>query len=273
MQTSLADVLLPYQTHINQKIHENECALGPHSLVRDACQYALETSGKRFRPALLMMIVEALGSSEDVTHAALAVEYFHTASLIADDLPCMDDDSFRRQVPATHIKFGESTALLATYALIATGYDYIALQSQSKPQLAPLAIRCVSRTTGLCGATGGQYYDLNLPALTKEALEQIIVLKTVSLFEMSFCLGWIFGGGDSEKLNVVSELAYHFGMAFQIADDLEDWDQDDVNLAKLIGREDAYKTIQKHIGLFFHKAQALNLNLDKFLVLIESMKK
>lgn len=273
MNTPVLDVLLPYRNAINTYIQSHEEDLGPPSPVRDACQYALETSGKRFRPALVMMVAEALGSTNSVIKAAIAVEYFHTASLIADDLPCMDDDSLRRDAPSTHVKFGESTALLATYALIASGYEAIALQSMHEPRLAAEAVRSVSRSTGLFGATGGQYFDLNPPSLSKDELERIMIMKTVTLFEISFVLGWLFGGGNPSLLNDVKQLAYHFGMAFQIADDIDDWDQDDVNLAKLLGADQAQAELKRHIALFFKGVEELKLNPYKFQLLAQSLQK
>lgn len=273
MNTPVIDILEPYRNAINTYIATHEDLLGPPSPVRQACQYALETGGKRFRPALVIMVAEALGSSRDVMKAAMAVEYFHTASLIADDLPCMDDDSVRREVPSTHVKYGEATALLATYALIASGYEAIALQSMNEPHLAAAAVRSVSRCTGLFGATGGQYFDLNPTSLSKEELERVMLMKTVTLFEISFVLGWLFGGGNPQRLSEVKQLAYHFGMAFQIADDLDDWDQDDVNLAKLLGPGQAQIELTRHISLFFIGVEELKLNPKKFLLLAQSLQK
>src|SRR5512146_3527868 len=96
--------------------------MGEKNVLRDACEYALIHGGKRLRPLIVMMTADALGRGLDVMPAALSVEFFHTASLIADDLPCMDNDDFRRNVPSLHKAFGESVAILASYTLIAEGY-------------------------------------------------------------------------------------------------------------------------------------------------------
>ena len=116
----------PYQKLIEEKLLESISRLGPKNHVRDACEYALLNGGKRFRPALVLMVAADIGYDVDVIPAALGIEYFHTASLIADDLPCMDNDDERRNKPTTHRVYGESTALLATYALIAAGYACVA---------------------------------------------------------------------------------------------------------------------------------------------------
>ena len=125
-QASLANILEPYQQLIEEKLREQIEGLGTKNALRDACEYALLNGGKRFRPALVLMIAKSLGNHCDVFQAALGIEFFHTASLIADDLPCMDDDDERRNKPTVHRIYGESAALLATYALIAAGYGCIA---------------------------------------------------------------------------------------------------------------------------------------------------
>ena len=91
-----------------------------------ACEYSLTNGGKRIRPVMVMMIAEALKKGFNVFPVALSVEFFHTASLIADDLPSMDNEVERRSKPALHLVFGESVALLASYSLIAAAYEMIA---------------------------------------------------------------------------------------------------------------------------------------------------
>ena len=203
--------------------------MGEKTPLRDACGYSLLSGGKRFRPALVLMIAEAIGNC-DVMPAARSVEFFHTASLIADDLPCMDNDSMRRGIPSLHKAFGESTAILASYTLIAAGYGGI-YENAEKMRLCPQfaqsadqrAVECLKSVTfcaGIQGATQGQFLDLFPPDSKVETLREIIYKKTVTLFEISFFLGWLFGGGDFSALPLLKKCAYHLGMAFQIADDL-----------------------------------------------------
>lgn len=239
--------LAKYQADVEEAIQEAIPELGEEGVLRDACAYALLNGGKRFRPALVLMMAEALGRGYDVMPAALGVEFLHTASLIADDLPCMDDDDERRDHPSLHKVYGEPTALLASYGLIAAGYKWIAkngaINSYSE-RCVSLAVENVSGNTGLLGATGGQYLDICPPSLTREMIEKIFRMKTVALFEISYVLGWIFGGGTGEQLPLVKKAAHHFGMAFQIADDLGDREQDivnerAVNIANLFGVDQA----------------------------------
>jgi len=99
--------------------------LGEKTKLRDACEYALKSGGKRFRPLLVLLVAEALGNNLNVLDAALSVEFFHTASLIVDDLPCMDNEEERRSQPTLHKIYGESIALLSSYALICAAFEKI----------------------------------------------------------------------------------------------------------------------------------------------------
>ena len=266
-----------YRSQLELLIKENIPALGPKTQLRDACEYALLNGGKRFRPALVLMIAKALGSKIDASQAALAIEYFHTASLIADDLPCMDDDDFRREKPSTHKIFGEGSALLASYALISAGYGCIVKNSQILPtngdQVCRLALENATENTGLLGATGGQFLDLFPPDLSIETLREIIHKKTVSLFEISFIFGWLFGGGDLHRLDEVKKAASHFGMAFQIADDLTDVAQDiknqrKVNFALVFGPENALDAFRIEKEAFLNTIETLNIKTPEFQAMI-----
>lgn len=239
-------LLSDYRQVIDESLPAILTQLGPPSPLRDVCDYALSTGGKRFRPTLVLMIADAQGKGMDATFAAAAIEAFHTASLIADDLPCMDNDDKRRDHPSVHIKYDESTALLASYALIAAGYELLALNARSlnDPERGLIAVQITSQNTGLRGACMGQYDDLSPSEVTQEVILDVIKKKTVTLFEIAFCYGWIFGGGELSDLPLVKKAAEHFGMAFQIADDLGDTSQDvingrSINLANFLGKDQA----------------------------------
>lgn len=267
-------LLLPFQEKIEQKIKTSVFDWGKKTLLRDACEYALLNGGKRFRPALVFIVAKALGCGLDVTESALAIEYFHTASLIADDLPCMDDEMERRNKPTVHHVFGEATALLASYALISAGYECLSknvFELKKNPgfakhadEIGVLSLQNVSFNTGFHGAVGGQFLDLNPPNTSLETLKEVIQKKTVSLFEIAFVLGWLFGGGDIKKLKLVKAAAGHFGMAFQIADDIGDMQQDVdnqrfVNVAVAFGVEKAQHMLQQEIEHYHKILSELNL--------------
>lgn len=279
MTLSLASLIRPYQVQIDQALSQQTTIWGTAKELKEACLYSLSQGGKRFRPILVLMMAKALSSSYNVEKAALAVEYFHTASLIADDLPCMDDDKERRGKPSTHITFGEATALLASYALIAAGYQAIAdnANEMSQPEIGILAIRNATENTGVLGATGGQCLDLFPPDFELATYMETLLKKTVSLFEISFVLGWLFGGGDPERLSLVKKTAYHFGMAFQIADDIDDYEEDAVgkramNAVSLLGVERAHSMFHEEINSYLQCLNELNIDDSELKVLAEYLK-
>lgn len=280
---ALEQILSPYKFRVEQQLKSRVEALGPKNTLRDACEYALLIGGKRLRPAIVWMIAESLGKEIDVTHPALCVEYLHTASLIADDLPCMDNDDERRNRPSTHKAFNETIALLASYALISAGYEALYLGAQemkksSRAQLADqavaLALENVSRNTGIHGVTGGQFLDLYPPNHTLETLLEAIHLKTSALFETSFVLGWLYGGGDTEKLSEVRLASAHLGLIFQLVDDFFDMEQDkkvehSINAALILGPEKAIELLDQETRAFEAVLQHLKLAESPLLSIVK----
>ena len=252
-----------YQTHIESLIQQLEFP-GPPKL-REACLYALSTGGRRFRPQIVYQVAEALGTAS-VDEAALAVELFHTASLIADDLPCMDNESMRRGKTSLHRMFDEKTALLVTYALIAEAYAK--LQQGSPKQLLPLVIEQASKNTGMGGATSGQFLDLDIKE-HEEKIEHVLYLKTGSLFELSFVVGWLLGGGEVKALEKVRQTAYHFGLAFQISDDIDDYESDvgkRYNYARSQGLSKAHQRLDEELMCL--KQYLVELGISKLYPLV-----
>ena len=276
------------EEEINKKIEE----LGEKTLFRDACEYAMTNGGKRFRPALVLLIAEELGKGYDVSQAALAVEFFHTASLVVDDLPCLDDDDERREKPSLHKKYGEALALLVSYALIAAGYECIAKNVKKRKEskceeaiisdtLGILALENATKNTGILGATGGQFLDVFTSDFSMESIRDIFFKKTGSLFEIAFVFGWLFGGGEFEKLETVKKAAYHFGMAFQIADDFGDVEKDKqsgkkANIVNLFGKEKAKEQLQEEKKEYCFCLKTLgfeNSVLNKLILLLDENEK
>ncbi|MBS0628688.1 MAG: polyprenyl synthetase family protein [Verrucomicrobia bacterium] len=265
---------------IEKEIARSILSFGEKTKLRDACEYALLSGGKRLRPIIVMMVSEGLGHDLDVAPAALAVEFLHTASLVADDLPCMDNDDERREKPSLHKAYGESVALLTSYSLIFAGYEKLhencTVMKQADPPFSGFAetVCCIalehaSRAAGILGATSGQFLDLYPPNHSLELLKEILYKKTVTLFETAFVFGWLFGGGMIAQLDLVKKAAYHFGMAFQIADDLGDIAQDEknqreINAASLLGKERSYSVFQKEMESFKELLIELNINTPSF---------
>jgi geranylgeranyl diphosphate synthase, type II len=246
----------------------------------EACEYIISSGGKRFRPIIVILIAEALGKGYNVFPSALAVEFFHTASLIADDLPCMDNEIERRSKPALHLAFNESVALLASYTFISSGYEMLAknthllieehgIERSCANELCVLALREISKVAGISGATGGQFLDLFPPDSSTETIFKIIKLKTASLFEIAFVLGWLFGGGEIDKTEEIKKVAYHFGLAFQIADDIIDYEQDKkegkkMNIALSLGAKEAALFFKNEIKDFEKKMKQLKILTTSF---------
>ncbi len=269
-----------HRDRIEQQIAMSILSFGEKTKLRDACEYALTNGGKRFRPLIVILIAEALGNHLNVSEAALSVEFFHTASLIADDLPCMDNDDERRDKPSTHKVYGEAIALLASYALITAGFEKIhrnsvVMRSAPAPfchfsdKACTIALDVATHCSGILGATGGQFMDLFPPNQSLETVKQVIYKKTVTLFEVSFVLGWVFGGGDVNRIDKVKRAAYHFGMAFQTADDLGDLLQDEKNereisIARLIGKDRALLLFDEEMRFLKKELEELSLLTPSF---------
>ncbi len=287
MIQSFSDILKKYQLQAEKEIVKSLSAFGGQGKLREACEYALMNGGKRVRPALVFMVADALGRKADVSSAALSIEFLHTASLIADDLPCMDNDDMRRNKPSLHKVFGETTALLVSYALISEGNARIAENAfKMDPAVVPdgidryylgaLALDNAARNTGVFGTTGGQYLDIFPPELSIAVLQEIIQKKTVSLFEVSLVFGWLFGGGHPGELPKVKHAALKFGMAFQIADDFNDLEQDEINGRKInivnfLGVDLAFEMFVNELKEYRQALQSLNLQSRELLGLAECL--
>ena len=246
--------------------------------LKDGCLYALSNGGKRLRPLIIYLIQDALQSKQMLDPVALAIEFFHTASLIADDLPCMDHEAFRRNQPTLHCAFDEATALLASYALIIGAFEKIHEATDisflpDKNSRGVLALKEVCFAAGIQGATGGQYLDLFATNIDLSLLESIIYKKTVVLFEVSFSLGWIYSGGDLDLLQDVKTAGKHLGFAFQLIDDVLDQAEDakrngKANMTCFLGEE---KTKEKIFALLKNSENALEkvgLKSEGFLFLL-----
>lgn len=272
-----------YLEKVDQKIIQSILSFGEKTKLRDACEYALMSGGKRFRPLIVILVAEALNHKLEALDAALAVEFFHTASLIVDDLPCMDNDDRRRDKPSTHKIYGESTALLASYSLMTAGFNKIHQNSEtlknssyfsaSSDTICSLALSTAAHCAGILGATGGQFFDLFPPDNSMETAQKIIAQKTGALFEIAFVFGWLFGGGDIKQLDLVKKLAHHFGFAFQIADDLQDIEQDKLKLsvAHMLGPKKALETFQRELSSCCECLKALEILTPSFEKIIDML--
>lgn len=195
--------------------------------VHDAMRSATLSGGKRLRPVFTLAVAELAGESpEMLLDAACGIEFAHTASLILDDLPCMDNASTRRGMPCAHLQFGEATALLAAMALLSSAFDLVAKSAVfvRRPAAAPKAVAILANALGAAGLVYGQHLDLTLTGMNPplEMLEHIHHLKAGALFLAAVRIpAQILGLPDSE-CDALDRFANSIGLAFQITDDLLD---------------------------------------------------
>jgi geranylgeranyl diphosphate synthase type II len=199
----------------------------------EAMRYALFSPGKRLRPALVLGSARAVNARlEDVLPAACAVEMVHAYSLVHDDLPSLDDDSFRRGQPSCHKKFGEATALLAGDALLT---EALALVAHGRPLSTGVEVKAerraraaaeLGRSIGAAGMVGGQLDDLASGAVPPSGIEMRSIhrRKTGRLIQASCAIGAIYGGGAADAVDALRRFGGEIGLAFQLVDDALDGD-------------------------------------------------
>ena len=191
--------------------------------LKEAMLYAVQSGGKRIRP-LLTLSVGASGTStnEAALDLACALEMIHTYSLIHDDLPGMDDDDLRRGRPTVHKAFDEATAILAGDALLTLAFEVAANANLQAHQLVE-AVKILSTASGMSGMISGQMKDIasEKVTITLEQMKEIHREKTGELLLAAVRLGNLFVD-DSKMKEAFVSYATHFGLAFQIQNDLQD---------------------------------------------------
>jgi geranylgeranyl diphosphate synthase, type II len=211
-------------------VHFSESSRLPqgHSALMESCRYSLLQEGsKRFRPVLAMLTAEALGQRhERVLAFGAAVECIHTYSLVHDDLPAMDDDDVRRGQPTNHKKFGEATAILAGDALLTEAFQIIADNYLAEPEIAVRLVSETARAAGLFGMVGGQAVDMNSKkeSISLEDLQTMHRLKTGALIRLSAVGSALICRAMDRQMGEITKYAEDLGLAFQVADDLLDFD-------------------------------------------------
>jgi len=192
--------------------------------LHQSIRYSLLDGGKRLRPLVTMLTTRALGGDTDCAlDPACAVEMVHTASLMLDDLPCMDDASQRRGKSANHIAYGQDIAILGSVSLISEAFGVIARSNLTAPLKAGI-VELLSDSIGVHGLAAGQEHDLRDIALNpgQDALEQMQQQKTGALYKACMEIGARIAGLNDDDLRPFTEFGKNVGLAFQIFDDLLD---------------------------------------------------
>lgn len=211
--------------------------------------HSLLAPSKRVRPLMCLIVARGFGADPDTAlDPACAVELVHTASLILDDLPSMDDAQMRRGRPCCHKVFGESAAILAAIALLNRAFGLLAEALGLAPAVRSELVAVMSRAIGLEGTVGGQDLDLHGQAGIG-AVSQIHHYKTGALFIAAATLGARVGGVTDARLESVREYAESFGLAFQMLDDLLDVTSNADLAGKDVNQDGAKATFVSALGV------------------------
>lgn len=237
-----------------EKYLDEKCfqyASEPQKTLFAAMRYSLLAGGKRLRPIFSLDFCRmCCGDSNKAIEFAAAVEMVHTYSLIHDDLPCMDNDDYRRGNPTNHKVYGEAIAVLAGDALLTAAFSHItksSLDAEAKIQ----AVEVLSNCAGELGMVGGQVLDMQSQSrqCTQQEVMDIQTRKTGALIKAACVLGVVAGGGSQKQLLAASEFAYNLGLAFQIRDDMLDVIGDAKELGKATGVDGEKNTFVQLYGI------------------------
>jgi farnesyl diphosphate synthase len=220
---------------------------GPATLLRDAMAYGVLNGGKRMRAALVFGAARmAMGAqtdmapSEAMLRTAAAIECLHAYSLVHDDLPAMDDAATRRGQPSCHIEFDEATAILAGDALQTMAFEILAdPRTHSDAAIRIQLVATLAKAAGMQGMAGGQMLDLQAEQkdFDLRQTQQMQMMKTGALMSCAVICGGIVGGASPKLLAAQTSFAQHLGLAFQIADDLLDYNGDASVMGKPAGQD------------------------------------
>lgn len=184
--------------------------------VQSAMRYAVLGAGQRLRPMLALRVARVLGPVADSTRTAgAAIELLHCASLIVDDLPCMDNDAVRRNRASVHVEFGEATAVLAAFALVALAARSVAAWPEFQIQLLS--------TLDCSQLIQGQSLDLALTGRSRDLQRPLVTdLKTVPLFKLAIRAGLLSSRASRDQQEALFSFGHELGAAYQILDDYLD---------------------------------------------------
>lgn len=208
-------------------------------------RYTVLLPGKRLRPVMCLETCRMFGGNiQDALPTACAIEMLHAQTLIHDDLPCMDNDDFRRGKPANHKVFGEATAVLAGDALLTFAPQIITKHSTNLGAEKLLKIlEEYFQFAGAYGVIAGQVVDIESekspPLNPSETLSYIHTHKTADLFKLSIRTGAIIAGAGEKQLDIMTDYAENLGFAFQIADDILDETSTFEQMGKTLGKDKA----------------------------------
>lgn len=237
------DQIAQYRAAIEEFLQGQFCEDLPQKRLFDAMRYSLLAGGKRIRPVLTLEFCRICGGDwRSALPFACALEMIHTYSLIHDDLPCMDNDDYRRGRLTNHKVFGEALAVLAGDGLLTAAFE-TAASAAADPAVTVKAIRILAEQAGELGMVGGQVLDMDAEEqeLTEQGIYDIQCRKTGALIQAACQIGVVAAGGTQQQLDAAKTYAQNLGLAFQIRDDMLDVIGDEATFGKPIGSDKAEK--------------------------------
>ena len=224
----------------------------PQKVLFEAMEYSLLAGGKRLRPIFVFDFCRMCGGDwHEAAPFAAAIEMIHTYSLIHDDLPCMDNDDFRRGRPTNHKVYGEAMAVLAGDALLTDAFMVASSMELPKPEDMSTAIGLLAECAGSLGMVGGQVLDI-LAEERECTVQEVLDIqnrKTGRLISAACALGAIAGGANEEQFDAACQFAAGLGLAFQIRDDMLDVIGTQEEMGKGVGTDAAKNTFVRLYGL------------------------
>ncbi len=245
------DQIAQYRAAIEEFLQKQFCKDLPQKRLFDAMRYSLLAGGKRIRPVLTLEFCRICGGDwRKALPFACALEMVHTYSLIHDDLPCMDNDDYRRGRLTNHKVFGEALAVLAGDGLLTAAFE-TASSADADPAVTVRAIRILSEQAGELGMVGGQVLDMDAEEqeLTEQGIYDIQRRKTGALIQAACQIGVVAGGGTQEQLEAAGVYAQNIGLAFQIRDDMLDVLGDAAKLGKATHVDENKNTFVRLYGI------------------------
>lgn len=230
------------EEEMQRQLDKREVDRAGYERLKEAIEYSVFAGGKRVRPYLCVEFCRAFGGEDkQALPYAAALEFMHTASLIHDDLPSMDNDDFRRGKPSNHKQFGEYTAILAGDALIIESFSATSTNPYCTAAQNALATAVLAECAGMDGMCGGQELDLYCERreVSVWTVEKTHLLKTAAMMKASAKLGCIAAGAGESTITEAGKFAEEIGLAFQIIDDILDATGNTEALGKTVGKDAA----------------------------------
>lgn len=260
------------ENYVNQINELCEKSLGIETgyaeYLMDAMRYSVSGGGKRLRPLLMQESCKLFGEpARELPYFMAAIEFIHSYSLVHDDMPCIDNDEYRRGRKTTHAVYGETTALLTGDGLLNYAYETAskAFDVTDNPARCGRAIGILSRMAGILGMVGGQALDVKCEKTGEELNEDKLLYihenKTAALIEAALMIGAVLGGAGDKDVDKLMEIGSKIGIAFQIRDDIldiegnfevfgkpigSDWENGKLTYVSLYGMDKAKADVDKY---------------------------